>query len=403
MTPHASIPRARLLTALLAACTAVGPISTLILLPALPEIRDEFGASTAATQSAVSTFLVAFALGIPFAGPLSDRYGRRPLLLGGLLLFALGSALAAFAPTLEILVAARVVQALGGAANLTVARAVVGDLYHDWRLPKALAQLTMVMMIATTIAPWVGAVVTESLGWHAPFLLLLGFSSVVFVAVQRLLPETRAPRADAPDPAAVARTSLQVLRNPRFVGCAIDSGVIYALYLGFISVAPYIMSEMLDRPATDFGIYILLMSAGYFLGNLYVARQAQVLDMARMARIGTLLQFGSALAALGFVAVGLDHPLYWFLPQLPLSFAQGLILPHVTAVAVRMVPGHAGVASSLLGFSQQLVAAAVVQALGFLPTDSPVPMLTVCAALAFVSLAGMIVLRKASEQGVSPR
>lgn len=395
-----AVPRAKLITALLAACTAVGPVSTLILLPALPEIRDEFGASTAATQSVVSSFLVAFALGIPFAGPLSDRYGRRPLLLGGLLLFALGSALAAVAPTLEVLVVARVIQALGGAANLTVARAVVGDLYHDWRLPKALAQLTMVMMIATTVAPWLGAVVTEALGWHAPFVFLLGLAVLVFLAVQQLLPETRVQRADAPGLAAVGRSSLQVLRNPRFVGCAIDSGVIYALYLGFVSVAPYIMAEMLARPATDFGVYVLLLSAGYFLGNLYVARQAQVLDMARIARIGTLLQFGSALAALGFVAVGLDHPIYWFLPQLPLSFAQGLILPHVTAVAVRMVPGYAGVASSLLGFAQQLVAATVVQGLGFLPTDSPLPMLLVCAVLAFVSLAGMFLLRKASEQGV---
>jgi DHA1 family bicyclomycin/chloramphenicol resistance-like MFS transporter len=403
VTQPGPAPRARLLTALLAACTAVGPVSTLVLLPALPEIRAEFGASTAATQSTVSSFLVAFALGIPFAGPLSDRFGRRPLLLGGLLLFALGSALAAFAPTLEVLVAARIIQALGGAANLTVARAVVGDLYHDWRLPKALAQLTMVMMLATTIAPWLGAVVTESLGWHAPFMLLLGFAGIVFVAVQRLLPETRVPRADAPGPAAVARASLAVLRNPRFVGCAIDSGVVYALFLGFISVAPYIMSEMLDRPATDFGVYVLLLSAGYFLGNLYVARQAQVLDMGRIARIGTIIQFASALVALGFVAVGFEHPLFWFAPQLPLAFAQGLIIPHVTAVAVRMVPGQAGLASSLLGFSQQFVAAIVVQALGFLPTHTPLPMLAVCAVLAFVSLAGMIVLRKAAEQGVSPR
>ncbi len=398
MTP---VPRAKLITGLLAACTAVGPVSTLILLPALPAIRDEFGASTAATQAAVSSFLVAFALGIPLAGPLSDRFGRRPVLLGGLLLFLLGSVLAAFAPTLPVLVAARVIQALGGAANLTVARAVVGDLYHDWRLPKALAQLTMVMMVATTVAPWLGAVVTESFGWHAPFVLLLGFAAIVFVAVQRLLPETRVLREDAPGLAALGRSALRVLGNPRWAGCAIDSGVVYALYLGFVSVAPYIMSEMLSRPATDFGVYVLLLSAGYFLGNLYVARQAQVLDMARIARIGTLLQFASALAALVLVLAGLDHPIYWFAPQLPLAFAQGLIIPHVTAVAVRMVPGYAGLASSLLGFAQQLIAAIVVQGLGFLPTNTPLPMLLVCAVLAFVSLVGMIVLRKASEQGVS--
>lgn len=390
------------LSLLLSACSAMGPVSTLMMLPALPAIRDEFGASTAATQSVISVFLFAFAAGIPLVGPLSDRYGRRPLLLGGLLVFSLGSALAVFAPTLEILVFARIIQALGCAANMTVARAVVGDIYRDWRLPKALAQLTLGMMIGTTVAPYFGALITESLGWHAPFALLLLVSLLLTAAVGRLLPETRVQSQAAMTLGQVAQASAQVLRNRQFLGCAIDSGVIYALYLGFISVAPYVMSEMLGRPATDFGLYVMLLSAGYFLGNLYVARQARSVNMARVARFGIILQAASACLALGLVLAGLTHPVYWFLPMLPLAFAQGLALPHITAVAVRMVPGYAGVASSLIGFAQQVIAAAGVQAMGFVRTDTPLPVLTFCAALAMVSLAGMWLLREASEKGVPP-
>ena len=116
---------------LIAAASALGPISTLMMIPALPEIRDEFGATNAASQAIISVFLITFAAGIPLAGPLSDRFGRRPLVLGGLGIFIVGSILATFAPTLEILVFARAIQAIGCAANTTVARAMLGDIYTD--------------------------------------------------------------------------------------------------------------------------------------------------------------------------------------------------------------------------------------------------------------------------------
>ena len=388
----------RTLILVLGACSALGPVSSLLMLPALPAIRDEFGSTTAATQAVVSAFLFAFAIGIPFVGPLSDRFGRRPLILGGLGVFAAGSAIAAWAPTLEVLVLARVVQALGCAANMTVSRAVIGDLFHDWRLPRALAQLTMAMMLGTTISPLLGGVITERLGWHAPFLMLLGIAVVVGFAAWRLLPETRAPEAGSMSFGQLGRSSVQVLRNPLFVGCAIDAGVIYAVYLAFITFAPYVMSEMLHRPATDFGLYVMFLSAGYFLGNFYVARKARTGDMDRIARFGTLLQAASALVALGFVLLGFTDPVFWFLPMLPLAFAQGLTLPHVTATAVRLAPGYAGVASSLIGFMQQAIAGIAVQVTGFFATDTPVPVLAFCAALSLVSLGALLLPRAVARE-----
>ncbi len=194
------------------------------------------------------------------------------------------------------------------------------------------------------------------------------------------------------------RASAQVLRNPLFVGCAVDAGVIYAVYLSFISIAPYIMSEMLNRPATDFGLYVMLLSVGYFVGNLYVSRKARTANMERIARFGILLQAASALIALGFVLAGFTHPVFWFLPMLPLAFAQGLALPHVTATAVRLAPGYSGVASSLIGFAQQSIAAMAVQFTGFLATNTPVPVLAFCAALSLVSLAVLLLPRSAVRE-----
>lgn len=389
----ATAPRS--LIALLAASSALGPVSTLMLMPALPAIRAEFGATTAATQAVISVFLFVFAIGIPFAGPLSDRHGRRPLLLGGVAVFLAGSLLGALAPTLEVLVLARAVQALGCAATATVARAVLGDIFPDWRLARALATMTLVMMSGTAISPYLGGLITESLGWHAPLMLMVVAAAVIGVAAVRGLPETRVARDGLMTYGELGRASRSVLRNPTFLGCVIDAGVVYAIYLGFISIAPYIMSEMLGRPATSFGLWLLLLSAGYFVGNLIVTRLKGHADLDRVARFGNWLQAASALLALGFVVMGFTHPVFWFGPMLPLAFAQGLLLPHVTATAVRLAPGYAGVASGLIGFFQQAIAAAAVQSLGFVDTSGPLPVLTVCAALSLVSLVAMLLLERA--------
>ena len=393
----ASAPPAasRNLIALLAGASALGPVSSLMLMPALPAIRAEFDATTAATQAVISVFLIVFAVGIPLAGPLSDRHGRRPLLLGGIAVFLLGSLLGALAPTLEVLVLARAVQALGCAATATVARAVLGDLFPDWRLAGALATMTLVMMSGTAVSPYLGGLITESLGWHAPLMLMVVVAAAIGVAAVRGLPETRVVREGFMTYGELGQASLRVLRNRTFVGCVIDAGVVYAVYLGFISIAPYIMSEMLGRPATSFGLWLLLLSAGYFAGNLVVTRLKGHGDLDRVARFGNWLQAASALLALGFVVMGFTHPVFWFGPMLPLAFAQGLLLPHVTATAVRLAPGYAGVASGLIGFSQQAIAAAAVQGMGFVDTSTPLPVLAVCAALSLVSLAAMLMLERA--------
>ena len=387
-------PASRGLTALLAAASSLGPVSSLMLMPALPAIRADFGDTIAATQSVISVFLIVFAIGIPLAGPLSDRYGRRPLLVGGIFVFLIGSLLGALAPSLEVLVFARALQAIGCAATATVARAVLGDLYPDWRLARALARLTLVMMTGTAISPWLGGLITESMGWHAPLALMVVLAAIIGVAAFVALPETRAPSGRSSFHE-LGEASRVVLRNRIFLSCVIDAGVIYAVYLGFISIAPHIMSEMFGEPATSFGLYLLLLSAGYFLGNMVVTRLKGHADLDRVARFGIWLQAGSAALALAFVLAGFTHPLFWFGPMLPLAFAQGLALPHITATAVRLAPGYAGVTAGLIGFSQQSIAAAAVQGLGFVRTDTPVPALAVCAALACVSLGAMLLIERA--------
>jgi DHA1 family bicyclomycin/chloramphenicol resistance-like MFS transporter len=250
------------------------------------------------------------------------------------------------------------------------------------------------MMTGTAISPWLGGLITESMGWHAPLALMVVLAAIIGVAAFIALPETRAPSGRSSFHE-LSEASRVVLRNRIFLGCVIDAGVIYAVYLGFISIAPHIMSEMFGEPATSFGLYLLLLSAGYFLGNMVVTRLKGHADLDRVARFGIWLQAGSAALALAFVLAGFTHPLFWFGPMLPLAFAQGLALPHITATAVRLAPGYAGVTAGLIGFSQQAIAAAAVQGLGFVRTDTPVPALAVCAALACLSLGAMLLIERA--------
>lgn len=363
-----------------------------MLMPALPEIQREFTATMPAAQATISFYLWSFAVGILFAGPLSDRFGRRPIIAGGLAIFILGSVLAALAPTLEWLVAGRVVQAIGASAGLTVARAVAGDRYQGATLAQALAIVTMTMMLGTTVSPAIGGYLAKWFSWHTGIWLMAALAIVVLGCVMTLLPETRHASARTGSAAKLAREAGLVLKNPRFVGYALQVGLIYSIFLAFISVTPYVMADVMHRGSTDFGLYYMLLSAGYFAGNLYVATLGRGMAAEKLMFAGIGIQMAGAALGLALALAHVWTPMALFLPQLPLAFGQGLALPHLTARAVHLAPGHPGVASSVIGFSQQAMAGLSVQAMGLAATDTPMPITTFCLVASAVAMGALLLL-----------
>lgn len=400
MTGAEPAPSNRLLLGLLAAITAAGPIAMNIYLPALPRVQAYFGTSVADVNLTVSLPLIAFAIGVFVYGPVSDRFGRRPVILGGQLVFALGNLLCLFAPSFGMLLAGRVVQALGTSAGLVVARAMLGDLYGREKMARMLAYLTMIIVIGPTVSPLIGGFVTEAFGWHALFGLLLATNFVILAVVWRFLPETRSDADRRQGASGLARMSLAVVRQPTFLGLALQSGMIFSVFLAFISIVPYVMVS-LGHSSTEYGLWYLAVAIGYFLGNWVVTRFATRAGLRRLIEMGMAIQLVSAVGGAGLVLAGFWQPAALFLPMGVLSFGQGLALPNITASAVALAPRTPGAASSMLSFSQQLIGAIAVQGMAVFATTTPVPIYIFMVGASLAAWASLFMLPRALDTGGS--
>jgi DHA1 family bicyclomycin/chloramphenicol resistance-like MFS transporter len=385
---------------LLATISACGPIALNIYLPALPAVQDAFGASVPRVQLTLSVAFLAFAIGLLVHGPLSDRFGRKPVILIGVGVFTLGTLICFAAPTLDWLIVGRAVQAFGSSAGLIVARAIVTDLYPREKMVRMIAYLTMVMVIAPTVSPLLGGLLLVLFGWHSLFIFMAAAGAVILLTAWRLLPETRALNRRSPARRSMPAIAASLLRRRAFVGYVLQGAVIFSVYLVFISTAPHVMVTGLGRPPTEYGTYFLLLAGGYFLGNWSVARLAAHMGTQALMRAGVLVAAIATCAALGFAAAGLAHPLWLFVPIGVMGYGQGMALPNVTASAVTLAPEYAGMASSLVGFAQQLTGAACVQWIGSFAVDTPFPMLIFCATASIAALIALRVLRP--ERAVEP-
>jgi DHA1 family bicyclomycin/chloramphenicol resistance-like MFS transporter len=380
----------RSLIYLLAFVVTIGSVATNIYLPALPLVQAHFGASVAQVQGTFSIALLTFAIGMFFWGPFADRYGRRQAILAGVGLMATGSLLCLVAPSLGWLIAGRAVLAFGTATGIAVSRAIVSDLYPD-EMARVLAQLAIFAVVSGASAPVIGGFLTSWFGWRSVFGAQIAMAAAVGWLTWKHLPETRPALRTPPAVREMVRVAGALLRKPQFVSCVLQSSAAYAMFVVFISLAPYVMVTSLGRSATEYGLYYPFISLGYVAGNWALGRLAGRGQHA-VIMLGVSVQMAAALAALAFAVAGLRHPLWIFVPMAVLYFGQGLFMPHLTAIAVNLAPAHAtGVGSSTLGFLNQLVSAICVQAMGLVAVGSPLPMLLFCAGAALLQL---IVMRQ---------
>ncbi|MGH8514112.1 MAG: multidrug effflux MFS transporter, partial [Gammaproteobacteria bacterium] len=294
------------LTAVLALLTAVGPLSVDMYLPSLPEIGRKLTASPAQVQLTISFYLVGFAVGQIVYGPLSDRHGRKPILLAALALFSTAGIACAFASSIEALIIARFFQAFGGAGAVVLARAIVRDLYSEARAGREFSLMGAIMAVAPTIAPLIGSVLQIAFGWRAIFVGLLAVGSVAAALVWCLLPETLKNRA--PEPVSLLSTMRvyrTFMRNSAFLA---HLGIVTCSFMGlfaWISGASFVLQDLYGLSALEFGVAFALGSAGYMLGTVLAAGIVSHIGLDRTIGLGGLALAVGGLAMVAAVALGL--------------------------------------------------------------------------------------------------
>ena len=371
--------------AILIACTAIGPMSMHILLPSLPGMQRVFATDFATVQLALTLYLVGLAMAQLIYGPLSDRFGRRPVLLAGLGLYLGGSLICLLAPTIGVLIAGRVVQAVGGCAGLVLGRAIVRDLFERERAASMLAYVTMAMVVAPMLSPTIGGFLDVWFGWRAIFIFLIGVAASVLVAVALFLPETHNAPPEVSGPFQLARSFGELLRQRAFCGYAFSLAFTTGVWMSFVGGAPYITIELLGRSPYEYGLYFIGVSAVYAIGNYTAGRISQRVGSDRMITSGNWIAIAGAAMLVGFVVAGALNPFTLFFPVAVLSFGQGLSIPNAIAGAVSVDPRRIGAASGLAGFLQMAIAAGCSYLVGALLAETAVPMVAIMMVLAILA------------------
>ena len=353
------------LTILLAMLTALGPLSMDMYLPSLPDIARVLAAPTARVQLTISSYLIGFAVGQLIYGPLSDRYGRRPVLFAALMLYITGTLICAVTQSIDTLIVARLLQAVGGAGAVVLARAMVRDLYSGVRAARELSLMGSISAFAPIVAPMIGGVLQTLFGWRASFVVMDVAAGIAVFVAHRLLPETLPQRGGA----AVSVFSMvrgygTVLRHRGFLAYLGILTVSYAGLFAWISGAPVVLQGVYGLSAVAFGFTFALGAAGYMAGAAAAARLVTRLGLDRTMALGVAALAVGGLGVAAVVAAHIQNGV-WLVAVMALYLAGlGLAMPQAMAGALTPFPQRAGTAASLMGIVQQTAAAIVAAVVG---------------------------------------
>lgn len=354
--PADSAPPAHVPLWMLALFTFSGTLAMHIFVPALAMAGSDLRAGSGAMQLTVSLYIIGLAVGQLIYGPLSDRYGRRRVLMAGLALYTVAGLAATLAPQVYALIAARLFQALGGCAGVVLGRAMVRDTAAPAEAAKRLALLNLMVTVAPGVAPIVGGALAATLGWRAVLFVmcLLGVANLLFA--WRLLPETGAVLARV-SAAALARHYRQLLGSRRFLGYAIGGGCATTSMFAFVASAPFIFVNELHRPPDELGFYLAVLVSGVWLGSAITTRMIGRLPLARLLVMGSMLSAGAALVFLALVLAGHATALPIIVLMFLYTLGTGVAGPTALTLAINVNPAVIGSASGLYGGVQMGVGA----------------------------------------------
>jgi len=334
---------------LLVAMTACGTLGMHVIIPALPATARALRMSVGTAQLTITLYLIGLAVGQLLYGPVSDRFGRRPVVLIGLSLFTAASVVTSVAPNAAILIGGRILQSIGGCAGLVLGRAAVRDSAAPDKAAGQLALLTLVMSLVPAIAPAIGGFITAYISWRASYVLLAAIGAATLLTCVLRLPETRAATGGG---RSLGMGYVRLLRSWRFCGYAIGGACSTTAFYGFMSASPFIFETQLHQKTQDIGLYYLFLMGGVALGSLAANRFAGRLPVPMALRIANGVGvLGAALFVLADVTNALSV-LTVVAPVTVFMVGAGMAIPFALAGSVSVNPQSIGAASGLYGFVQ---------------------------------------------------
>jgi DHA1 family bicyclomycin/chloramphenicol resistance-like MFS transporter len=375
---------------LLVALTACGTLGMHVIIPALPATARALDLSISTVQLTITLYLVGLAIGQLIYGPLSDRFGRRPVLLVGMTVFTLASIATAFAPDPTIMIGARILQSLGGCSGLVLGRAAVRDGATPDRAAGQLALLTLTMSMVPAIAPAIGGFITAFIHWRASYVLLAAIGGLTLLWTLLVLPETNRERSTGPAMGMLGRGYARLLRSRVFMSFALGGAFSTTSFYGFMAAAPFIFEDRLHQRPQDVGLYYLILMLGVAFGSFLANRLSRRVTL----RVG--LTLSNALTVLGAAAFAAANLLDFVTAPVVVGtmtvfmMGAGMTSPFALAGAISADPRAIGAASGLYGFFQMgfgMLCTVVVE------VWSPGAVFPVATILLVSALAGMVAIR----------
>jgi MFS transporter, DHA1 family, multidrug resistance protein len=384
------VANSRIMLLLLVAMTGIAPISLYMLVPALPILAATFGDGISIAQMTVSLYMVGIACSQMIMGPLSDRFGRRPVLLAGLGLMVAASIGCVFAQSLPQLIAARFLQALGGASGMVISRAIIRDLYARERVGAMISLVIAVMMIAQMLSPLTGGLIEIAFGWRAIFYVITAAALLLTVAIVLALPETRRVRIEG---GGFRGDVGKLVTSRAFIGYVLCQVLASQIIFAFAGGGPYIVVTQMGRSSAEYGAWFATTGFAYLVGNLLCVRFAPRHSLEKLIWFGLALQVTGSLLNLGWSIMGLNQvPAWLFGTQMIVMVGNAFVMANSAAGAISVRPEAAGTASGAMGFLQQGIGSLVSQFGAYLGGHftSTLPLMSAIVAVSMACVATMI-------------
>jgi Bcr/CflA subfamily drug resistance transporter len=376
-----------------------------LFLPSLPEISVQLGAPTSITELTVVYYMVGLLVSQLIYGPLSDFYGRRKIMLSGMFIFILGTVLATFSWSIDLLLIARLVQGLGIGAATTIGRAILRDVFQDDEYIKSASKLASFVAVTPVIAPILGGFIQAWLGWRWNFGLLLIFALIVFSFWYFLFYETnKQQNKNSISISLVIKNYLTIFKSPIFLKNAICGGLIYSGEVVFLSVAPFLIQEKLHISVALYGWILFLTVSGFIIGARCSAILVHKFECKKLILIGLFTTLSSSILMIIWSGLSNSSLLSTVVPMVFFMWGAGFVYPNAAVSAIGSFPEKAGVASALLSSLQGLVAASV----GFLAsafhceTATDLALILVCLSLVSITLLLLGAIVNQHPKGVIP-